>query len=368
MIAAVAAVVLALAGACLWYALLREEEPQGHTDRITLVAPAVDGPLHATDPALLTSLVMTGGKPDNAAFEIGLMAPDGAFLPTDGSYTLTAEITNLNDGAHVAMPLEELTDAATPTWRVEDPGIETEGWWRIRTTTERPDGDPVTAEFHLLIPDPNMTGFTSPPAPDTDPDAEDTLQTALAQMSEWSSLRWWEWLSAGDGSMILVEFSVTTPESNGQPNGFQNRSIFAGRMVPGENGEPPSPPRTDWFTSVTIGDEAWAVRDGGTPESTSATRYLPIQQYPETYEGATSVTYGITEEIFGRKAQVVTFHVPTLPTQSEAWYAFWIDTETGEVLQLAMLATNHYMVWEYFDVNEPFVLEVPTTPSATPSP
>ncbi|HLU34336.1 MAG TPA: hypothetical protein VKZ61_01095, partial [Thermomicrobiales bacterium] len=63
MIAAVAAVVLALAGAGLWYALLREEEPQGHTDRITLVAPAVDGPLHATDPALLTSLVMTGGKP-----------------------------------------------------------------------------------------------------------------------------------------------------------------------------------------------------------------------------------------------------------------------------------------------------------------
>jgi hypothetical protein len=368
MIAAIAVVILALAGGSLWYAFLREEQPQGHTDQVTLVAPAVDGPLHATDPVLLTSLVMTGGEPDNAAFEISLMAPDGAFLPMDGAYALTAEITNLNDGAHVdAMPLEEVAGSSTPTWRVDDPGIDTEGWWRIRTTTERPDGDPVTAEFHLLMPDPNMTGFTSPPAPDSDPEAEATLGTALTQMSEWDSLRWWEWLSAGDGSIILVEFSVTTPDANGQPDGFRNRSIYAGRMVPGENGEPPSPPRMDWYTSVTIGDDAWAVREDGTPEPASATRYLPIQHYPETYEGATSVTYGITEEVFGREAQVVTFHVPTLPTQSEAWYAFWIDIETGEVLQLSMLAMNHYMVWEYFDVNEPFVLEFPQgVPAATP--
>lgn len=199
------------------------------------------------------------------------------------------------------------------------------------------------------------------------------LDTALDQMSQWASLRWWEWLSGGDGSMILIEFSVTTPDANGQPNGFQNRSLYAGRLVPDAQGNPPAPPRRDYYTSVTIGDEAWLVQDGSTPEPRQPTSYLPIQQYPETYEGATSVVFGITEEVGGREAQVVTFHVPTLPTQSEAWYAFWIDVETGDVLQLAMLAMNHYMVWEYFDVNDPFVLTFPegvspATPGATPSP
>jgi hypothetical protein len=366
---ATTAIILALGGAAIWYALTYEDDrAQGHTDRISLVAPAVDGPLHETEPGLLTSLTLTGGFPDSSAFEISIMQPDGAFLPTDGTYDLTAELTNLNDGAHVdAMPLEPVDGAVTPTWRAPEPGIETEGWWRVRTTTERPGDTPLVAEFYLLMPDPNVTGFTSPPSPETDPEAAAMLDNAITQMSQWNSLRWWEWLSGGDGSMVTLEFSVTTTAANGQPDGFQSRSLFAGRMVPDENGNPPSPPRLNSSTSVTIGDQAWSVREGGTPIASSPSRYLPIQQYPETYQGATSVRTGITEEIDGREATVVTFHVPALPTQSEAWYAFWIDTETGDVLQLSMLAMNHYMVWEYFDVNEPFVLEFPGgAPAASP--
>lgn len=368
MIIASAVIILVLGVAALWYLVLREEEPQGHTDKVTLVVPAVSGRLHASAPALLVSLEMTGGTPGSTAFTLGLMMPDGAYLPDDGSHQVTAELTNLDDGTHVdALDLEPVADAPTATWSVEDPGIDSEGWWRVRMAIERPEGEALRAEFFLLIDDPNMRGFDAPPAPDSDPDAEAMLQTALTQMSEWDSLRWWEWLSGGDGSIITVEFSVTTPDSNGQPPSFQNRSTFAGKMVPGENGEPPGPPRVDHSTSVTIGDEAWQVGPDGTPESRPATRYLPIQQYPETYEGATSVHRGITEEVDGRMAQVVTFHVPALPTQSEAWYAFWIDVETGELLQLSMVAMNHYMVWEYFDVNKPYVLEFPEgVPSATP--
>jgi hypothetical protein len=34
-----------------------------------------------------------------------------------------------------------------------------------------------------------------------------------------------------------------------------------------------------------------------------------------------------------------------------------------------MLARNHYMVWEYSDVNEPFMIEAPNdaTPTGTPA-
>lgn len=374
MIAAAAAIILALAGTSAWWFVLRDEPPAGHTDEITLVVPAVAGQRHDSAPELLASMTMTGGTPDSAAFEFSLIDPLGAFLPLDGGYTFDAALTNLNDGTQVdALALEAVDGARTPTWRATSDGVDTAGWWRIRAAIGRPDGDPLQAEFFLLIDDPNMRGFTAPPAPETDPQAQAMLQTGLSQMSAWTSLRWWEWLSAGDGSMILVEFSVTTPDANGQPPGFRNRSLFAGKMVPSADGAPPAKPRLDYFTSVTIGDQSWEVGPDGTPESRPPTRYLPIQQYPETYQGATSVQRGITEEIDGRQTQVVTFHVPTLPTQSEAWYAFWIDVETGDVVQLSMVAMNHYMVWEYFDVNEPFVLSFPpgvpaASPQASPAP
>lgn len=368
MIVAAAAIILALAGSALWWFFLREEPSAGHTDEITLVVPAVAGQRHSSEPELLASMTMTGGTPDSAAFTFSLMDPDGASLPVDGGYTFDAVLTNLNDGASVdAMALEPVDGERTPTWRGTSGGVDTAGWWRIRAEIGQPDGDPLHAEFFLLIDDPNMRGFTAPPAPETDPQAETMLQTALDQMSGWDSLRWWEWLSAGDGSMILVEFSVTTPDANGQPPSFQNRSLFAGKMVPSEDGSPPATPRRDYYTAVTIGDQGWQLNPDGTPESRPATRYLPIQQYPETYQGATSVQRGITEEINGRQTQVVTFHVPTLPTQSEAWYAFWIDVESGDVVQLSMVAMNHYMVWEYFDVNEPFVIDYPAgIPDASP--
>ena len=290
MIVATAAIILALAGAALWWFFLREEPSAGHTDEITLVVPAVTGQRHASEPELLASMTMTGGTPDSAAFTFSLMDPDGASLPVDGGYTFDAALTNLNDGASVdALALEPVDGERTPTWRGTSDGVDTAGWWRVRAEIGRPDGDPLHAEFFLLIEDPNMRGFTAPPAPETDPQAETMLQTALSQMSGWNSLRWWEWLSAGDGSMILVEFSVTTPDANGQPPSFQNRSLFAGKMVPSEDGSPPATPRRDYYTAVTIGDQGWQLNPDGTPESRPATRYLPIQQYPETYEGATSV-------------------------------------------------------------------------------
>src|SRR5699024_1618146 len=124
---------------------------------------------------------------------------------------------------------EPVENALTPTWTAAKPGVDTEGWWRVQVAIEPPQGDPLHAEFVFLVDDPNMRGFTSPPAPESDPEAEAMLDTAITRLSEWNSLRWWEWLSAGDGSMITVEFSVTTPESNGQPPGFQNRSTFAGK-------------------------------------------------------------------------------------------------------------------------------------------
>lgn len=344
----------------LWYFFLREEAPKGHTDRVDLTAGAYSGDMLEQDPELFVLLSVTNGMPDSIAFDLRLLNLEGSDLPLDAGYEASVEIVNLNDGSRDdAVALQSVPDATTPAWRIANSAVDTEGWWRLTATIQRPEGEPLVSEFTLLVPDPNLTGFDTPPTLETDPEAASMLNTAITNMSQWDSLRWWEWLSGGNGSIILAEFSVTTPDSNGQPDSFSNQLLLSAVVLPLREGEAPPAPRWHHNLSVTIGDDAMRVRDGGTPEATSATRYLPIQQYPETYAGATDVRFGITEQVNGREAQIVTFHVPSITTQSEAYYAFWIDVETGELLQLSMLANNHYMMWVYTDVNEPFVIEFP---------
>lgn len=369
-IAIAAAVILILTAAAYGsYRLLRDESPKGHADAITLAAPATNGPPDTTDGVLITHLTLTGGTAGKTDVTASLTDMKGRPLPVTGGYDVQFAATNLNTGTTVDLRDMEPSDTATtPTFTIDDPGLADDGWWRLRTTVTRPDGGPVASDFYVMLPDPNLAGFDAPPVPDNDPDAAVMLDTALAQMSRWTSVRWWEWLSGGNDSLIMGRVSVTTTAANGQPPSFQREMLYAGgfeRKVPGA---PPAAPSVNHFSSVTIGDQAWSRDADGVVEQASPTRYLPIDQYPTTYEGARAIQAGIADEVEGRPARIVTFHVPTQPSQSEAWFAFWIDDETGDVLKLTMIASNHYMIWVYSDVNEPFVIEplAGATPVATP--
>ncbi|MBA2529460.1 MAG: hypothetical protein H0V19_05770, partial [Euzebyales bacterium] len=65
------------------------------------------------------------------------------------------------------------------------------------------------------------------------------------------------------------------------------------------------------------------------------------------------------ERINGEPAQVVTFYSPATQRQSEAWFAWWVGTETGTVYRIAMVARLHYMVEEFRDLNTPFEITPP---------
>lgn len=373
-VTAVTLVTIIAAGGMFLY--LRDNKPQGHTDLITLAAIANSGSPQETDSDLITHLAFTDGHPDDTQFKVSLTDIQGRTLPPDAAYEVSIGLTNLNTGSVIEpRPMDLVSDVLTPTFELKEPGLDEEGWWRIRTDITPPEGDALASEFYILLPDPNLAGFESPPASDDNPEAAAMLSTAITQMSEWTSLRWWEWLSGGNDSLIMADFAVTTTDANGQPPAFQNDMLFAGGFERKADGAPPAPPARNHYTAITIGEQAWSRNADGEIKPMSPTRYLPINRYPETYQGATSIQLGIQEDINGRNAQIVTFHVPTLPTQSEAWYAFWIDTETGDILKLAMVANNHYMIWIYTDINEPFIIAPPAgaentiaTPLATPSP
>ena len=355
--------------------LLRDEGAVADADSITLAMPATDGPPDTTEGELISHLTITGGALDEVKLGLYLTDMSGRTLMLDPAYGATIELTNLNSGAVVdERRMNPVADAATPTFTLDEPEMDSEGWWRVHATVERPEGNALTSDFHILLPDPNIMGFDAPPDAETDPAAAEVLASAIDQMSEWGSLRWWEWLSGGNDSLIIAEFAVTTTEANGQPNAFRNDIIFAGGFERRMDGGPPAEPARNHYTAVTIGEQGWTRNEEGEVTERPPSNYLPIDRYPETYQGADQIRFGIEEEIGGRTAQVITFRVPGGSPKSQAWFAFWIDTETGNILKNAMVADSHYMLWIYSDINEPFVIEppegaeyVPATPISSPA-
>lgn len=363
-------VLIGLISALVWFFFIREEPPTGQTDSITIAMPATDGPPQSTQGGMITHLTITGGEPGDIDLHVRLTDMAGQDLPSDADMTVTAGIKSLNHpGTQTSdITLNPVDDESTPTFQLNQVDLPREGWWRIRTVIEQPDHPELTSDFYVLLPDPNIRGVDAPESPESDEAAVATLNTAISDMSEWTSLRWWEWLSGGNDSMIISRFSITTPDANGEPDSFMSETLFAGGFEPGPDGTAPAPPQTNHMTSVTIGDQAWSIDGEGAITERSPTRYLPIDQYPETYAGAEHVRYGITEEVNGELSQIITFHVPTRPNQAEAWYAFWIGTETDQIHRMTMVAENHYMIREYSDVNEPFVIDLPEGPEGVDMP
>jgi hypothetical protein len=81
-------------------------------------------------------------------------------------------------------------------------------------------------------------------------------------------------------------------------------------------------------------------------------------QWMVEFEGATDFVLGNTEEINGATCQLVTFFVPG-DTLAPAYYAWWINVETGKLEQEAMVSRSHYMIKHYDWSTEPPPIEPP---------
>ena len=332
-----AAAAIAVGGGTWWY-LQEDEDPKGASDRIDLLAGAYAGPVHQSDPELYAMLTLRGGMPKNTTLEVRFFDLDGNALPPP---QIEATLTNLVTGEKT----DQLTQTGIGQYAVglEQTAIQSDGWWQLSLHVED-----LVVSWTVMLPDANLTGFDTPPTVEEDPEATALLTQALGVLKGRSSLRWWQWLSGGNGSVILSIFSITTTASNGLPNSFESDSLVAGQ-VPLDGSAPNF--RTDNPRSVTIGDEGMRYLPEASPEAVNPIQYLPLDQYDTTYTGFDGAHFGITAEIDGVDCQLVAFH---LPGSIEAWFAFWIETETATLRQLFMHSVNHYMQWVYFDIDEPF--------------
>lgn len=337
---AATAAIAAVGGGTWWY-LREDDDPKGASDRIDLLAGAYKGLPYQSEPEFFAMLSLTGGMPARTAMELRLFGLDAE--PLGDVPPLSATIANLVTGEKSDAVEIVLQDDGS--WLLQQTEVQSDGWWQVVVNVGE-----VTASWTFLMPDPNLTGFQTPPSVEAEPDASALLAASINALSNRISLRWWEWLSGGNGSIILARFSVTTPKSNDLPASFESDSMLAGRIpLDGTTGTF----REENWRTISTADGAMRAVDGGTPEPANVIQYLPIDQYHTTYANYEGVHFGTTAEIEGRDCQLVAFF---LPGAIDAWFAFWIDLETTFVREIFMLSVNHYMHWVYYDIDEPFEL------------
>jgi len=324
------------------------------------------------DPTQIVHLTVDPAKQGKNALTIRLTDLQGMIPPKTNPARISLSFSSLSHGTLRSDVSAQPTDLAASTYTAEGLDLSIDGWWKITATVDHDNQPPTSAAFYMLLPDPNVHGFDAPPAPDTDPAAEVLYRKALKATTSLTAIRRTEHIGSGRDALVVADYSWTTG-TNGQPSSFESETLFSGSFVPLSTGSPPAPPRMNTYHSITIGQLSWE-NDGDQWIAQSPVRFQPPSEWGGTYTGAQEFQLGTTEVIDGEECQIVTFHTPDSPSQSEAWFAWWVGKDTGLVRQTTMVANQHYMVWNYRDFNQNFVIQGPPnvqppgTPAGSPEP
>ncbi len=318
------------------------------------------------DPTQIVHLTVDPAKQGNNALTIRLTDLQGMVPPKTDPARISLSFSSLSHGTLRSDVSAQPTDLATSTYAAEGLDLSIDGWWKIMATVDHDNQPPTSAAFYMLLPDPNVHGFDAPPAPDTDPAAEALYQKALKATTSLTAIRRTEHIGSGRDALVVADYSWTTG-TNGQPPSFESETLFSGSFVSLPNGSLPALPRLNTYHSITIGELSWE-NDGDLWVPQSPVRYQPPSEWDSTYTGAQEFQFGSIEGIDGEECQIVTFHTPNAPSQSEAWFAWWVGKDTGLVRQTTMVANQHYMVWNYRDFNQNFVIQAPPDPKSSALP
>jgi len=328
-------------------------------DYATLVAPArtADG----AEPMLAHLTVAPAREGDNA-LTVHLTDWDGVAIESGPAPAVSLHFLSLDHGVaktDVALDPDERIPA---TWSTSGLDLSLEGWWEVTARVARKGQDDASATFFVLLPDPNTNGFANGPKSAPSGDAEALFQRTLATMMSWRSVRWIEYLGSGDDVLVLAEFGIVDGGGR-QPNAYEVNLRYSGGFAPFPNGDPPQPPTYDTRRSITVGEQSW-LSTGENDEwlEQPPGRFDLPSQWGQIYEGSQNFRLGTTQTINGEEARIITFYSPDRVGQSEAWFAWWIGVETGNVLQITMIANQHYMMWQYTDVNGDLSIAAPVSP------
>ncbi|HEY7035692.1 MAG TPA: copper resistance protein CopC [Thermomicrobiales bacterium] len=324
---------------------------------IDLAAPTSDGTNTAD---LLVRLQVKPAKPGNNELRVIVAHADGSPMPADQIALVRLGLTSLDHDA--SQPEVATTPDATGGFVSQGIQLSLDDWWRVDVLVRRLGVEDVSVPFYFRLPDPNVNGFeTSEPAGSDD--ARAVYERGLAGMTSMHTVRWTQRLASGSGIVVLSDLTLRDG-SDGQPvaeantsNEFVPQALW--KTDPATGSPVPESVSPADFEQIIIGPTSWQ-REGGGPWVTGEAGPVPIpSDWGSNYDGATGFHLGRTEDVNGVSAQIVTFLVPGTDRIAPAYYAWWVATDSGRVMQETMVSRQHYMVYEYFDINQPLPIAPP---------
>jgi copper transport protein len=321
-------IALAIAIASTLSLLAPPQESRGGMERIDLAVPTT-GELTrdqvfarlTVDPARTGENVLTAYATQGPPLTVETGSDGGPLVVNHPALTdvqaIGIELTSLD--LQVAPRTIDLEPAGEGYFRGQGVNLSADGWWRAVVTIRRTGiSEDVSAEFILKTPDPNVVGFGSDGGSD-DPVAADAYARARDQLAiqEWAAFS--ESLSGGNGGVELSNqvwsnggFKVATPN-------LELIRLGGKRYVRDRSGE-------------------WRVTEDSEPVGPAG--------WVAELEGASDIRFGNVETVNGRSAQIIHFFVPER-LLAPAFYTWWVDVETGQILQEAMISRSHYMIKRY---------------------
>jgi hypothetical protein len=343
---------LVVAGAGWWWLNGRQAIPDWERlPEIVLTAPAGDAFAEETP---WVRLQFAPARPGEAnTLRLSLEAPRGTLDPAASERIVALTAQPLDGGADQTETLSlEPASGADGALTATAP-LDHAGWWRLAVAV---DGAAEPAQFHLLLPDPNVNGPNAVADVASSTEAEAVFQRGLAATAALQSVRYSEWIADGTGNSAVSEHTFVAG-AGGEPHALKFR-ITGGMEI------------------VIIGTTRW-VRPPGVAEwqRQEGGALVPPSEWGEEYSGATEFTLLGEETIAGKPTQIVAFVAPELSEprrRTVAWYVWWVGTETGQVRREAMVSRRHDMFKQFTDFNEPMQIlppdEAGTPAASTPIP
>lgn len=336
-----ALIVLVVLGGSLLALLSPPVLSKGDVASVDLAAPLPDG-----DPGTdhYVRLVIDPASPGENSFKVAVtngkplsLAPEGGFIAGPAVPDVAVvRVTLSNLALQTAPSTTDLVATSDGWFAADDLILGLEGWWRVDVLVRRAGVVDATVPFFLVLPDPNVHGTSAGPVPSADANAKTVFDRGLTGLTSLHSVHFIERLSGGTG-LVVVSDHVTLDGTTGAPAAL--------RIT------------TDSSEMIRSGGQQW-IRDTGEDwRRTDSGPVIPPSAWGEDYAAATAFRLGGTEQVGDRTAQIVTFFVPG-EVYASAWYAWWVDVETGRVLRETMVSRGHYMEREFdsFDAVPPVTL------------
>ncbi|MEZ4497995.1 MAG: hypothetical protein R2845_14730, partial [Thermomicrobiales bacterium] len=292
----------------------------------------------------LATLHIDPAKPGANDIGVSLTDLDNNAIPNDAIQRITLDFTSLT--SQTSQTGVATTPGDDGIWRAAGLQLTIADWWRVTARIRRAGVEDTSAVFYLVLPDPNVGTFPDTIEGDGDPAAEALFQTGLTSLTSLHRVSYSQQIATGSESQVVFSLASVNDGTDGST--------------------PAQTISTEQSTSITIGTTRWLSQT--TSDRWGATQSNPPimpSEWGDEYENAVGFRLGAIEALNGVEAQIVTFYTPQTRS-APAYFAWWVSTETGQLLQIAMVSRVHYMTQVFFDFDGNIVIEPPVNAEGTP--